>query len=275
MSRLLAASTVVAVLLSAPRADAQKPDDAWKNLLVEALAAAGAHDYPRAEQTLQKTLQEALRFGPEDPRLGTTLNSSGLVYRAEKKFAEAEAAWRRALVILEKSYPADSLDIANVNFNIASVLFDQGRQTEALPFIRKTLGPYEKLLGGSSVKTAAALCMEGDALRLLKDFGEAEGPLRRCADIREANGGIRNTEFADALYSLALTLVGEGKFVMAEPRFTLAEKIRENTLGITSPLLAQTMEDHAALLKSMGRDQEAGKLLVISAAIRRSQKKTN
>jgi tetratricopeptide (TPR) repeat protein len=275
MSRLLAAGAVIAALISAPPADAQNAEDAWKNLLVQALAAAGAHDYPKAEQTLQKAFQEALRFGPEDPRLGTTLNSFGLVYRAEKKFSEADAFYRRALTILEKNYPADSIDIANVNFNIASVLFDQGHQIEALPFIRKTLAPYEKLLGSSSVKTAAALCMLGDALRLMKDFGEAEGPLRRCADIREANGGIRNTEFADALYSLALTLVGEGKFVLAEPRFTLAEKIRENTLGITNPLLAQTMEDHAALLKSMGRDREAGKLLVISAAIRRNQKKTN
>jgi tetratricopeptide (TPR) repeat protein len=275
MFRVLVAGAAIAVLSLTPSAVAQNAEDSWKNLFGDALQAAGTGDYPRAEQTLRKALQEASRFGTEDPRVGTTLNSLGLVYRAEKKFGEADAAYRRALAILGKTYPADSIDIANINFNIASLMFDQGHAGEALPFIRRTLGPYEKLLGSSSLKTAAALCMLGDALRLTKDFSEAEGPLRRCADIREANGGVHNTEFADALYSLALTLVGESKFVLAEPRFKLAEKIRESTLGITSPLLAQTMEDHAALLKSIGRDQEAGKLLLISSAIRRNQKKTN
>jgi tetratricopeptide (TPR) repeat protein len=207
--------------------------------------------------------------------VGTTLNGIGLVYRAEKRFAEAESAYRRALAVLEKTYDVDTIDIANVNFNIASVMFDQGHQTEALPFARVTLGTYEKLLGDTSVKTAALLCMIGDSLRLTRNFSQAEGPLRRCADIRETSGGMRNTDLADAVHSLALTYVGEGKYVLAEPRFKLAEKIRESMLGITSPLLAQTMEDHAALLKSMGREQQANKLLVIAEAIRRNQKKPN
>jgi tetratricopeptide (TPR) repeat protein len=251
MYRLLLAGAALALLTLAPRAAAQDPEEAWKNLFMQALSAAGANDFPKAEQGFVKALEEATRFGAQDPRVGTTLNSIGLVYRAEKKFPEAESAYRRAVAILEKSYPAESIDIANVNFNIASVMFDQGHQAEALPYTRKTLAAYEKLLGPTSVKTGAALCLLGDSMRLLKDFKEAEGPLRRCAD------------------------VGEGKYVLAEPRFKLAEKIRESLLGITSPLLAQTMEDHAALLKSLGREQDAGKLLNIASAIRRNQKKTN
>jgi len=86
------------------------------------------------------------------------------------------------------------------------------------------------------------------------------------------DSGLESNELADALYSLALTFMGEGKFSAAEPRLTLAEKIREKTLGITNPLLAQTMEDHAAVLKELGREREADKLATIAAAIRRSQK---
>jgi tetratricopeptide (TPR) repeat protein len=271
---LLAGAALTALILAVP-ARAQDSEEAWKNLFMQGLYAAGAKDYPKAEQTFQKALQEAERFGAQDPRVGTTLNSMGLVYRAEKKFTESDSSYRHALAILEKSYPAESIDIANVNFNIASVMFDQGHQTEAGPYIRRTLPAYEKLLGSTSVKTGAALCMLGDSLRLSRNFREAEAPLHRCADIRETNGGIRNAEFADALHSLALNYVGEGKYILAEPRFRLAEKIRESLLGITSPLLAQTMEDHAALLKSLGREQEAGKLLAIASAIRRNQKKSN
>ena len=230
-------------------------------------------EYLRAEQTFALAVHEAERFGPQDARVGTSLNSLGLTFRDEKKFAEAEAAYRRALVILEKAYGSESIDTGNVNFNIATVMFDQGHQPPALPYLQKTLGTYQSMLGESSLKTAMVLCMIGDAYRLQKSYREAEGPLRRCADIRESDGGVQNSELADALHSLALSYQGEGKYALAEPRFRLAEKIREGTLGIMSPILAKTMEDHAALLRQMGRDKEAERLITMSAAIRRREKK--
>jgi tetratricopeptide (TPR) repeat protein len=259
-------------LTSSRAAQTQDPEGPWRALVLQALHAAGVKDYPKAEQAFLKAVQEAGRFGPDDPRLGTTLNSLGLVYRAEKKYADAEGVYRRALVIMEAAY-GDSIDVGNVDFNIAGVMFDQGHQVEALPNLRRTLSIYERFLGAESVKTGAVLCMEGDTYRLMKRFPESETALRRCADIREANGGlIENGPLADALHSLALTLIDEGKFSAAEPRLRIAEKIRERTLGITSPLLAETMEDHASVLKELGRAKEAGNLLAISTAIRRQNK---
>ena len=233
------------------------------------MRAAGAHDYAKAEQELLKALHAAQAFGGFDARLGSTLNTLGLVYRAEKKYAESEASYRRASIIMQTLY-GDGTDTANVNFNISGVIMDEGRHADALPFIARTLATYERLLGPNSVRTAAALCLQGDALRALKRYQEAEAPLHRCGDIREAASGLFNAEVADAVYSLALDYVAEGKFSAAEPRFKLVEQIREKTAGITSPLLAQAMEEHAATLKSLGRQQEADKLLALSAAIRKS-----
>ena len=274
MMRNLATGAVVAALLFSSVTHAQDVDveEKWKTLFMQALHAAGANDYSKAEQTFLAALKEAERFGADDARVGTTVNSLGLVYRSEKKYGEAEAAYRRALAILEKAYGDDSIDVANVNFNIATVMFDQGHQSSAMPFLQRTLGTYENMLGAQSLKTAAVFCMIGDAYRLDKELKQAEGPLRQCADIRESEGGMENAELADALHSLALVYQFEGKYALAEPRFTLAEKIREKTLGITSPLLAQTMEDHASLLKQMGRDKEATRLSTIAAAIRRTEK---
>jgi tetratricopeptide (TPR) repeat protein len=261
----------LAVLITGPAATAQPDDGPWRTDVIKALRAAGQKDYPGAEQAFVQALKEAERFGPEDTRVGTTLNSLGLVYRAEKKYSEAEAAYRRALVIMNAAY-GDSVDVGNVNFNIASVMFDQGHKIEALPNLRTTLGIYVRLLGSGSLKTAAALCMEGDALRMMQRYAESEDALRRCADTREKDSGLEDETVADALHSLSLTLIAEGKFSAAEPRLKLVEKIREKTLGITSPLLAQTMEDHASVLKQLGRDTEAEKLTTIAAAIRRNQK---
>jgi tetratricopeptide (TPR) repeat protein len=263
---------LLAFVALATNARSQEDDSQWKNLVVQSLNAAAAKDYPKAEQGFLKAMQEAERFGPKNIRIGTTANTLGLVYRAEKKYSEAEAAYRRALTVMEAAY-GDSIDVGNVNFNIASVMFDQGHQGEALPTIEKALVIYERLLGPTSMKTAAALCMEGDASRQLKRYAESETALRRCADIRENDSGLQSDELADALYSLALTLIAEGKFSAADARLKLAEKIREKTLGITSPLLAQTMEVHVSVLKELGRAKEAEQLNAIAAAIRRSQAK--
>jgi tetratricopeptide (TPR) repeat protein len=242
----------------------------WRQYVTEALKAAEELNYALSEHFFVKALREAETFGANDVRVASTLNSLGLVYRAEKKYSEAEASYRRALTIMDAAY-GDNLDVANVNFNVANVMFDQGHQAEALPSVEKALRIYEKLLGGDSMKTAAALCMEGDAERLRKNYSESEANLRRCSVIREKDAGLESNDVADAQYSLSLTLMAEGKYSMAEPRLRLVEAIREKTLGITSPVLADTMERHAAVLRQLGRASAAQKLDIMAAAIRHSQ----
>ncbi len=254
-----------------PSASAQDAR-AWTSHMVEAIKALGTNNYAAAEQAYLKALREADNFPPKDARRGSTLNALGLVYRAEKKYSESEAAYRRALPIMQAAY-GDSIDTANVNLNIANVLFDAGRLADAIPNLQSARATYERLLGPDSLKTAAVLCLQGDANRAMKHYPEAEALLRRCSDIREADSGVNSNDLADAQYSLALAFMAEGKYSAAEPRLQLAEKIREKTLGITSPVLAQTMEDHALVLKQLGRDWEAAKLTTIAAAIRHSQPK--
>ncbi len=260
------------LLFSAPFLFAQAPDAQYNSLFMQGVYASSKKDYAKAEEDLTAALREAERFGNNDLRVASTVNTLGLVYVAEKKFAEAEKAYRRALPIFETVSGDDSLDVAHVNFNIATVLVDRGHEADAIPFVRKALRSYESRLGGASVSTGDALCLEGDADRAMKDYSAAEAPLRRCADIREKNGGMQNPDLADALGSLALVYEAEGKLQLAEPRLRLAEKIRESTLGLTSPVVAQTMEDHAELLRKMGRSQEADKLTTLTSAIRRNQK---
>lgn len=261
-------------ILGSSVSPAQQADELYRRLFMEGVREAGEKNYAKAEQTLAGALKEAQRFGADDIRVGSAENTIGLVYVAEGKYGEGEAAYRKALGIFETTYGKDSLDVAKVRFNIASVLFNQGHPADALPYIRQALQTYEGQLGGTSVTTASALCLEGDAYRAMKEYSAAEGPLRRCADIRERDGGIQNADLADALYRLALVYAGEGKYGLAEPRIKLAEKIRESMLGLTSPLLAETMEEHAAVLRSMGREKEAEKLTTLAAAIRRSEKKS-
>ena len=248
-------------------------EDQWRDRLTQAQRAAGSSQPAEAEQAYMKALHEAERFGPEDWRVGTTLQGLGEVYRTEKKLSEAVSTLQRALTVAGKNNDDDTAEVAGVRYDLGGALLDAGRPADAVIQARRALNSYQSVYGGTSAETAGAFCLLGDSLRLMRNFIDAENPLRRCADIREEKGGIDNLELADALYSLALACVGEKKYREAEPRFTMAEKIREKKLGITSPLLAQTMEDHAALLRVLGRDKEAERLEKISQAIRHSEKK--
>jgi tetratricopeptide (TPR) repeat protein len=271
--RLLITGVTLGVLTFAPHAAALEAEDTWKDLVTQGQHAAANKEYATAEPIFLKAVHEAERFGTDDWRVGATLESLGQVYTAEKKFGEAEGAFRRSLGIVGKADDSDNEQAANVNFDMANLMFAAGRLSEALVYARNALTSYETSLGGTSVQTAAALCLIGDSLRTMKNFIDAEAPLKRCADIREADGGVDDAELAGALHSLALTYAGDGKYALAEPRFKLAEKIRESKLGLTSPLLAQTMEDHAAMLRKLGRTNEAERLSLLSAAIRRNEKK--
>jgi tetratricopeptide (TPR) repeat protein len=250
---------------------AEDADAAWRNLILSGQYAAASHDYANAEQTFQRALHEAERFGADDNRVATTLGSLGLAYQAGKRFPEAEAAFRRAMAILDKGDVAQNQDYADLSFNLASVLIDQGKQAAAFPLLATSLSIYEAQQGGGSPRAAAVHCLVGDAYRAARSWSEAEGPLKRCAEIREADGGVVNAGLADALYSLAVVYENQGKYALADPRYKLAEKIREKTQGIMSPGLAEVLESHAALLKAMGRDKEAGQDAALAAAIRRSQ----
>jgi tetratricopeptide (TPR) repeat protein len=254
----------------AARADATPADTAalWQSLVASGVRAASARDFAGSEELLLKALRVAGTFPPGDPRTGTTSNTLGLVYKEEKKYSEAEKTFGQALGILQKAYGPDSLDVGNVNFNIASVLLSEGRYEESLPYIEKSRTVYDRILGPESLKSASTLCMVGVAYRNLKKFDEAEAPLKQCADMREASGGMQNADLADALYNLALVYEHQGKYALADPRLKLAEKIRELTYGVTSPEFAEALEAHAALLKLMGRDQEAKRDEAMAAAVR-------
>jgi len=249
------------------------PAALWQSSFLAALNAASAKDYAKAEQLFAKTIAVAERLPPGDARLGLTLNTLGLVYKEEKKYAEAEKVLQRSLEILEKASGPESLDAGNVNYNLASVLLASGHGESALPHILKCRPIYLKILGPDSLKAVTTLCMTGEAYRIMKKYIEAEGALKQCADAREASGGVENPELADALFNLGLVYQQEGRYALADPALKMAEIIREVTLGVTSPEFADALEAHAALLRTMGRTPEADKDDAMAAAVRRSARK--
>jgi tetratricopeptide (TPR) repeat protein len=266
-------SGLVLVLAVASLTRAQNFDDVWKELVADGQRQIDAKDFARAEGTLLRAQHEAERYGKDDWRVATTLEALGQAFAGQKKTSDAESAYKHAAAIFQTINGDDSLTVANVNFDSARLAYSSGRYVDALILARKVLIVYERDVGGTHLRTASVACLIGDSLRSMRNYVDAEEPLLRCASIREKSDGLDSLELADALFSLARTYAEQKKYELAEPRMRLVEKIREDRLGLTSPLLADAMEQHAVVLRAMGRDQDAARLIGLSAAIRRSGKK--
>ncbi len=88
-------------------------------------------NYAEAVKQTKAALSAAEAFRPDDPRLATTLNNLGELYRAQGRYAEAEPLHKRALAIVEKALGPDHPNVAKSLEHYATLLRKTGRTTEA------------------------------------------------------------------------------------------------------------------------------------------------
>ena len=86
IARVLIA-TFLALMLWQPLVNSQEMS--WEDRMRAGIQAYQKGDYGQAEGHWKAGLEEAKEFGPEDPRLATSLNNLALVYQAQGKYAEA------------------------------------------------------------------------------------------------------------------------------------------------------------------------------------------
>jgi tetratricopeptide (TPR) repeat protein len=77
---------------------------------------------------------------------------------------------------------------------------------------------------------------------------------------KERNFGPNSLEVASSAGRLALLYYCEGKYDSAEPLYKKAVRIRELNLGAKDPIVLQTLQYYAALLRQEGRKEEAQKV---------------
>ena len=88
---------LLCLLLWPAHAVAQQAD--WERHLRAGAAAYQHGNYAEAVKQTKAALIAAEAFGPDDPRLATTLSNLGGLYHAQGRYAEAEPLMKRALAI--------------------------------------------------------------------------------------------------------------------------------------------------------------------------------
>ncbi len=131
--------------------------DLWETYMAAATKAYQQGNYPEAEKQLEAAVKEAEGFGPQDPRLATSLNNLAEVYRLEGRYGKAESLLKRGLAIREKALGPEHPDVAGSLNNLAALYDDQGKYAEAEPLVKRALAIAEKALGPDHPHVATAL----------------------------------------------------------------------------------------------------------------------
>src|SRR5690242_5286389 len=124
------------------------PEEAkWQEEMAAGRQAFQQKRYTDADRSFQAAIRDAERFGPQDARLGASLNSLGIVYFAQTKYAAAEPLYKRALSIREDALGPNHPDVAATVNNLAELYWSQQKYGTAEPLYKRVLAITEKNAG--------------------------------------------------------------------------------------------------------------------------------
>lgn len=222
---------------------------------VETLRYLGASQYEQGKyRAAADTFQKAVALRGEDPEL---LSWLGEVSHQLAEWKDAEMWIRRALTIEEKRLSSGHPDLADNLNNLASLLLDTDRLTEAEPLMRRALEIQEESFGPSHPDLTTKLACLASLLQSTDRLAEAELLIRRAVEIDEKNLETSRRRLANHLGSLAILLATKGYRSDAESIMRRALTVAEASFGPDHPGVANVLSNLGLLLRVAKRFAEA------------------
>jgi tetratricopeptide (TPR) repeat protein len=205
-------------------------------LLPHALAAAGH--------------AEALEVALE--ATGHLLNQAGLYLRERAEFAEAKAAFERALTIVEAIFGPDHLEVATRVNNLGGVLHDMGDLDKARAAYERALAIDKATFGPDHPNVARDVNNLGSVLQGLGDLAGARTAYQRALAIDKAAFGPDHPNVARDINNLGGVLKNLDDLNGARAAFERALAIWEKQLGPEHPQVATGANNLGMVLQDLG-----------------------
>ena len=178
-------------------------------------AAYVAKEYDEAERWAMQAANEARKVTPANPRaVIDALELAGLSAQAGIQYSRAMQHFREA----EKSADVNrnSEEWANLQDEIADLLFAQGKYGDAENLYRNVIETRSRVLGPEHPDTLASRHRLVYALNEEEKHAEAEAEARQVVELREKILGFEHPDTLLSRYNLASALYHEGKYAEAE-----------------------------------------------------------
>lgn len=112
---------------------------AWEIYTRQCSEGIKAGRYAQSANVCQSAMAEARRFGQNDRRLGLSVWMLAVVHHAQEHYAEAEALYKHALTIMEKSLGKNHAQLTPLLNNLADLYRVQGKREESEQLYRRAL----------------------------------------------------------------------------------------------------------------------------------------
>ena len=218
---------------------------------VDALKA--AHRYPEAETAARQMIAAAEALSSQDrpAQIALGYNYLGHVYLAWGHWADAEAAFKRALALNEEALGPDHLRVAITADNLAQAYRFQKRFDEAEPLYARAIKIAEKA-SPQGIETANIL----DHFSFLKEhegkLAEAVELCQRALAIREKVSGADNQLVTPTLIRLGELYTAQRRYDHAEQTLKRALAIREKASPGGNAAVAEVLE-RPSRMRTSGR----------------------
>jgi tetratricopeptide (TPR) repeat protein len=232
--------------------------DDWQSRMKEGGAAEIAGDYASAISSYRVAAEAANRFDHRDRRRAVTWNAMATMYDALGRFAEAEAAYRRALKAAAESTGKAGPEYALVLGNLGSWYVETGQRAAGEKLLRESLAIYSAADPPDELHIAVAQNGLAEVLCESRKYKDAGPLLTRALAVLEKNPRV-GSETALAKNNLGVVRFLEGNYEEARRLFLEAVAMIEQRLGPEHPMLARILNNMASVENRAGHREEAGK----------------
>jgi CHAT domain-containing protein/Tfp pilus assembly protein PilF len=195
--------------------------------------------------------------GPLSERFAECLKEIGELHQEMAAHGEAEAAYVRALGIIDGEPATNQLQTAAILASLGSLLIELGRYQEARPPLERALALRRAGLPPDHPDLATSYSFLGWLFLRLGDYTSSESMYEKALDIRQKVFGANNSKTAGSLNDLALLYHEMGDFARAEPLYLQSLSIRRGILGAEHPDLGRSYNDLARLYYRLGQYDKA------------------
>ena len=217
----------------------------------EAEQAFNQGDYPKAEKSLQKLVNQREKDGKPEP-LAHALNRLSALYFAEAQYGQAEPPAQRSLELREKALGKDHPDVAESVTTLAGVYQAKSEFGKAEPLYQRALKIREKALKEDHICVAQSANQLAGLYKDMAAYSKAEPLYKRALTIRQAKLGEQSLEVAQSNSDLGGLYLAMGNYGAAEPYYQQALTVRKAKLGADAPEVADTENELGNLSRQRG-----------------------
>ncbi len=278
------------------------PESVWRTEILESAQLRQKGDYTRAESRLEHLIAQLRRLKPQSHAMAAALNGLAIVHADQGDYAIAEQMLRRAQRIWEQN--GDQRSANQCVSNLVSVYLESGNQDEAEKLLRSRLEAPESEADPAKAglmhhlaalyferhKYEQAIPLATQAIELCKKRSGPQnvalGPMLNTLALLYAKTG--HTQEALDYFNQSLAMLNDTSPLIttkvllnianlhvqnhaygeADLEFARARKMVEDALGTEHPLMPIVLENHAVVLRKLGRKAEAKEAVKLAASLR-------